>query len=253
MRRDVTTSNRVRLPQAVQRYRYGHGRSLPTSARGRRRAPAGANACSPRTDVRYRAAAMERSVDDLATPLHEVTFCVVDLETTGASAATCAITEVGAARFRGGECLGTFQTLVDAGGARRRRRSPCSPASPTRCCAAQPARRGGAAGPRRVRRRRRARRAQRALRRRPSSTPPSTADDRAAVGARTVDTARPRPPAGGRRRRRPAGSAPWPTRSALPHRPSPPGARRRAGHGRPAPRAARAGRPGSASPCSTTC
>ena len=57
---------------------------------------------------------MERSSDDLATPLHLVTFCVVDLETTGASAASCAITEVGAARFRGGECLGTFQTLVDA-------------------------------------------------------------------------------------------------------------------------------------------
>jgi DNA polymerase-3 subunit epsilon len=57
---------------------------------------------------------MEGSADDLATPLHEVSFCVVDLETTGGSAATCAITEVGAARFRGGECLGTFQTFVDA-------------------------------------------------------------------------------------------------------------------------------------------
>lgn len=56
-----------------------------------------------------------RSFDDLGTPLHEVTFCVVDLETTGASADTCEITEVGAARFRGGECLGTFQTLVDPG------------------------------------------------------------------------------------------------------------------------------------------
>jgi DNA polymerase-3 subunit epsilon len=56
-----------------------------------------------------------RSFDDLGTPLHEVTFCVVDLETTGASAESCEITEVGAARFRGGECLGTFQTLVDPG------------------------------------------------------------------------------------------------------------------------------------------
>jgi DNA polymerase III subunit epsilon len=55
------------------------------------------------------------SFDDLGTPLHQVTFCVVDLETTGASAATCEITEVAAARFRGGECLGTFQTLVDPG------------------------------------------------------------------------------------------------------------------------------------------
>ena len=52
---------------------------------------------------------------DLATPLHDVTFCVVDLETTGASPADCTITEVGAAKFRGGECLGTFQTLVNPG------------------------------------------------------------------------------------------------------------------------------------------
>jgi DNA polymerase-3 subunit epsilon len=58
-------------------------------------------------------AGVDRSFDDLGTPLHEVTFCVVDLETTGASAAVCDITEVGAARFRGGECLGTFQTLVN--------------------------------------------------------------------------------------------------------------------------------------------
>ena len=55
------------------------------------------------------------TLDDLGTPLHEVTFCVVDLETTGASARTCEITEVGAARFRGGERLGTFQTLVEPG------------------------------------------------------------------------------------------------------------------------------------------
>jgi DNA polymerase-3 subunit epsilon len=58
---------------------------------------------------------MLRSFDDLGTPLHEVTFCVVDLETTGGSARACAITEVGAARFQGGECLGTFQTLVNPG------------------------------------------------------------------------------------------------------------------------------------------
>ncbi len=40
---------------------------------------------------------------------------VVDLETTGASAATCAITEVGAVKLRGGQCLGRFQTLVNPG------------------------------------------------------------------------------------------------------------------------------------------
>src|SRR4029079_1279987 len=58
---------------------------------------------------------MQRSFDDLGTPLSQVTFCVVDLETTGASPATCAITEVGAVKVRGGECLGTFQTLVNPG------------------------------------------------------------------------------------------------------------------------------------------
>jgi DNA polymerase-3 subunit epsilon len=55
------------------------------------------------------------SFDELGTPLHEVTFCVVDVETTGGSPQTCAITEVGAARYRGGERLGTFQTLVNPG------------------------------------------------------------------------------------------------------------------------------------------
>ena len=59
--------------------------------------------------------AVLRSFDGLDTPLHAVTFCVVDLETTGGSPGTCAITEIGAARYRGGERLGTFQTLVDPG------------------------------------------------------------------------------------------------------------------------------------------
>ena len=40
---------------------------------------------------------------------------VLDLETTGTSPATCAITEVGAVKVRGGELLGTFQTLVNPG------------------------------------------------------------------------------------------------------------------------------------------
>jgi len=57
----------------------------------------------------------QRSFDDLGRPLAEVTFVVLDLETTGASPATCAITEVGAVKVRGGELLGTFQTLVNPG------------------------------------------------------------------------------------------------------------------------------------------
>lgn len=59
---------------------------------------------------------VQRSFDDLGRPLAEVTFVVLDLETTGGSPHDCQITEVGAVKFRGGECLGTFQTLVNPGG-----------------------------------------------------------------------------------------------------------------------------------------
>ena len=54
--------------------------------------------------------AAQRSLDDLGTSLHDVTFVVIDLETTGGSAAHCAITEVGAVKLRGGECLGRCRT-----------------------------------------------------------------------------------------------------------------------------------------------
>lgn len=55
------------------------------------------------------------SLAEAGRPLSEVTFVVVDLETTGASPAACEITEVGAVKLRGGECLGRFQTLVNPG------------------------------------------------------------------------------------------------------------------------------------------
>jgi DNA polymerase-3 subunit epsilon len=55
------------------------------------------------------------SFDDLSTPLIDVTFCVLDLETTGGSPRDCEITEIGAVKYRGGDLLGTFQTLVDPG------------------------------------------------------------------------------------------------------------------------------------------
>lgn len=58
----------------------------------------------------------QSSFDELSTPLYQVTFCIVDLETTGISAAESAITEVGAIKVRGGEAIGEFQTLVDPGG-----------------------------------------------------------------------------------------------------------------------------------------
>jgi len=48
-------------------------------------------------------------------PLSEVTFCVVDLETTGGSPADSRITEIGAVKFRGGERIGLFESLVDPG------------------------------------------------------------------------------------------------------------------------------------------
>ena len=58
---------------------------------------------------------VQRTLDDLGTALADVTFCVVDLETTGGAPQTDAITEIGAVKLRGGECLGTFQTLVNPG------------------------------------------------------------------------------------------------------------------------------------------
>jgi DNA polymerase-3 subunit epsilon len=57
----------------------------------------------------------QRSFDDLGPPLADVTFCVLDLETTGGNRAEDAITEVGAVKVCGGEFLGTFQTLVNPG------------------------------------------------------------------------------------------------------------------------------------------
>jgi DNA polymerase-3 subunit epsilon len=57
----------------------------------------------------------QRSFDDLGTPLHDATFCVLDLETTGGNRSEDMITEIGVVKVRGGECLGTFHTLVNPG------------------------------------------------------------------------------------------------------------------------------------------
>ena len=56
---------------------------------------------------------VQGTLDELGTPLAEVTFVVVDLETTGGSPADAHITEVGAVKIRGGEVIGEFQTLVN--------------------------------------------------------------------------------------------------------------------------------------------
>jgi DNA polymerase-3 subunit epsilon len=57
----------------------------------------------------------QASFDDLGIPLAEVTFACVDLETTGGAPPASRITEIGAVKYRGGERIGSFQTLVDPG------------------------------------------------------------------------------------------------------------------------------------------
>ena len=61
---------------------------------------------------------VQPSFDELGrTAARRPRSCVVDLETTGGSAAGDAITEIGAVKVRGGEVLGEFQTLVNPGSA----------------------------------------------------------------------------------------------------------------------------------------
>ena len=50
-----------------------------------------------------------------STLLSQVTFCVVDLETTGSSSAVGGITEIGAVKYRGGEEVSRFSTLINPG------------------------------------------------------------------------------------------------------------------------------------------
>jgi DNA polymerase-3 subunit epsilon len=56
---------------------------------------------------------VQQTFDELGEPLREITFVVVDLETTGGSPDDSAITEIGAVKVRGGELIGEFQTLVN--------------------------------------------------------------------------------------------------------------------------------------------
>jgi DNA polymerase-3 subunit epsilon len=56
-----------------------------------------------------------QTVLDDGVPLTEVSFVVVDLETTGGSAVDDTITEIGAVRFEGLERVAAFQSLVDPG------------------------------------------------------------------------------------------------------------------------------------------
>ena len=50
-----------------------------------------------------------------STLLSQVTFCVVDLETTGTSSSVGGITEIGAVKYRGGEEVSRFGTLINPG------------------------------------------------------------------------------------------------------------------------------------------
>ena len=61
------------------------------------------------------AAGGQRSFDDLGTPLSDVTFCVLDIETTGGDRHVDLITEIGMVKVRAGEFLGTLQTLINPG------------------------------------------------------------------------------------------------------------------------------------------
>jgi DNA polymerase-3 subunit epsilon len=92
-----------------------------------------ANICPFRTFVRYTESVASASplaalepirIDDLdregapadlATSLSEVTFVVLDLETTGGSPAADRITEIGALKLRGGELLSRLETFVNPG------------------------------------------------------------------------------------------------------------------------------------------
>ncbi|CAM2849581.1 DEDD exonuclease domain-containing protein [Saccharomonospora xinjiangensis] len=58
---------------------------------------------------------MQLAFDELGTPLREVTFVVVDLETTGGAPDGGNITEIGAVKVRGGRILGEFATLINPG------------------------------------------------------------------------------------------------------------------------------------------
>ncbi|MDQ1648553.1 MAG: polymerase subunit epsilon [Frankiaceae bacterium] len=74
--------------------------------------PGGGGAGGARPVGRPHQGAFDELLDVSSRLLRETTFVVVDLETTGGSAASCEITEIGAVKVRGGEILGEMQTLV---------------------------------------------------------------------------------------------------------------------------------------------
>ena len=60
--------------------------------------------------------AWQSTLQDFGRSLHDTTFVVVDLETSGGAPHLGAgITEIGAVKVRGGEVLGEFRTFVNPG------------------------------------------------------------------------------------------------------------------------------------------
>src|SRR5581483_2176366 len=95
--------------------RRGCSVAVPTAALSAEASSDGAlcETTRPLGVVRRPAGPRPHALDSLDTPLSDVTFVVIDLETTGTVPGQSRIIEVAAAKFRGGECLGTFQTMVN--------------------------------------------------------------------------------------------------------------------------------------------
>ena len=188
----------------------------------------------------------QRTFDELGRPLREMTFCVVDLETTGGSAeAGSMITEIGAVKVRGGEVLGEFQTLVNPHTAIPPFIAVLTGITNSMVADAPTIESALPAVPR-VRRRLRAGRPQRALRRRVPA-PLRRGPGPAVAGVRGARH-RPAGPPGDHPRRRPQLQAVVAGQGVpLRHDPQPPRPRRRPGDRRRAPRAdgaaGRSGRP----------
>lgn len=70
----------------------------------------------PGFDLPEPARSGQLSIADIGTDLSDVTFTVLDFETTGADRAGGNVTEIGAVRVRGGRIDGEFQTLVNPAG-----------------------------------------------------------------------------------------------------------------------------------------
>ena len=139
------TSKRVRLPQCAQRQRERSSgtqrcrpRADPTDPIDPARAARRLSGRSPSFGGMDPARGTQASFDDLGTPLRDVTFVVVDLETTGGAPADAGITEIGAVKVRGGEVSASSRPSSTPA-SRSRRSSRSSPASPTPSSPARPA------------------------------------------------------------------------------------------------------------------